>query len=179
MKLKKIAARCKDRATLLLWDVVDKTGTVTQWVSNGAAAWPLFGLPIFRTEELVRIFDISDKRCADMRIEHTASPATLNFSDYDAGELIATEKPLRIVRNGDTLIPLAADGRILLIDSALAEPIMTDGVEFYLRLGAGEALGVPYFAAKAGLVTVALIMPYNPGPQLKADLTMLAEHLSD
>lgn len=176
MKLKKIAARCKDRATLLLWDVVDSTGAVTQWVSNGAAAWPLYGLPIFRTDELARIFDIPDKQCADMRIEACSPPASLNFSDT-AEELIAVEEPLRIVRNGDTLIPLAADGRIWLIDSALAEPIMTDGVEFYLRRGAGETL--PYFAAKAGLVTVALIMPYNTGPQLKADLAMLAEHLSD
>lgn len=57
MEIKKIINFCKKRGVLYLFD-----GDGCQWISDGIAVYPLFNLPIFDEESILKAYDISGKK---------------------------------------------------------------------------------------------------------------------
>ena len=46
MKLKKVLSICKANGLYYLYDRIDRSGEITQWLGDGYALYPLDGLPI-------------------------------------------------------------------------------------------------------------------------------------
>ena len=46
MKLKKVLSICKTNGFYYLYDRIDRSGEITQWLGDGYALYPLDGLPI-------------------------------------------------------------------------------------------------------------------------------------
>ena len=50
MKLKKVLSICKTNGLYYLYDRIDRSGEITQWLGDGYAIYPLDGLPILDEE---------------------------------------------------------------------------------------------------------------------------------
>lgn len=61
MKIKAFAALVKQTKILNIYNVADAEGTITQWASNGIAMYPMVGLPLVDTLQLLRMMDIPEK----------------------------------------------------------------------------------------------------------------------
>ena len=55
MKLKKVVALCNKAKGFRLFDKIDSTGEITQWLGDGYAIYPLNGLPILDEETLCAV----------------------------------------------------------------------------------------------------------------------------
>lgn len=58
MKLKKVLSICKTNGLYYLYDRIDRSGEITQWLGDGYALYPLDGLPILDEESFCAVFDI-------------------------------------------------------------------------------------------------------------------------
>lgn len=58
MKLKKVLSICKANGLYYLYDRIDRSGEITQWLGDGYAIYPLDGLPILDEESFCAVFDI-------------------------------------------------------------------------------------------------------------------------
>lgn len=61
MKIKAFAALVKQTKILKIYNVLDAEGVITQWASNGIAFYPMAGLPLVDTLQLLRMLDIPEK----------------------------------------------------------------------------------------------------------------------
>ena len=59
MKLKKVLSICKANGLYYLYDRIDRSGEITQWLGDGYALYPLDGLPILDEESFCAVFDIT------------------------------------------------------------------------------------------------------------------------
>lgn len=59
MKLKKVLSICKTNGLYYLYDRIDRSGEITQWLGDGYAIYPLDGLPILDEESFCAVFDIT------------------------------------------------------------------------------------------------------------------------
>lgn len=160
MKIKKITSLCKRNQMAFLWDVTDAEGVVHQWICTGNSAYPVDGLPYLSTENMVTIMDISDKQIEKMQIEHTPAPTNFDFSDTADIEYPAGAAQFSIIYGGETYLIFNAEGNTRFVKYECMAPIYKEheGVEIWLRKS--EA-GSPYFAVKAGLLLVGIVMPSN------------------
>lgn len=158
MKLKKIAAICKAEGTAVLWDVTDAEGVVHQWICAGGSSYPADGLPYLTQEQMTRVLDLSEKQIEKMKIEHTPAPRSFDFSDTADGEIEAKESPFAVVYGGRGYLPVSCEKWTQFIDFALLEPIVAEykGIQYWKRKSTN---GLPYYAIKAGLLCVGIVMP--------------------
>lgn len=59
MKLKKVLSICKTNGLYYLYDRIDRSGEITQWLGDACALYPLDGLPILDEESFCAVFDIT------------------------------------------------------------------------------------------------------------------------
>lgn len=57
MKLKKVLSICKTNGLYYLYDRIDRSGEITQWLGDACALYPLDGLPILDEESFCAVFD--------------------------------------------------------------------------------------------------------------------------
>ena len=70
MKIKGIFTICKKRKQVVLFNrYTDYGETVSQYISDGHAVYPLSGLPVLDEESLLTIFDVPEKQREDWRVE--------------------------------------------------------------------------------------------------------------
>ena len=86
MKLKKVVALCNKAKGFRLFDKLDSTGEITQWLGDGYAIYPLIGLPILDEETLCAVFDISEKQLKNTSVRRLTMPDALNVEDTDPAE---------------------------------------------------------------------------------------------
>lgn len=158
MRVKKIAAECKARKLAVLWDVVDCDGAVRQWISTGAAVYPVDGLPYLQVDNLPALLSLTEKDREKMRIEAGEKPASFDLRDVSAGEAAAVDFSLTVQSGDYVLMPVQARGRTYLIDGATLMPIISEYKLATLYLRETEA-GLKYFVAKNGLMVVGLVLP--------------------
>lgn len=175
MKIKKIAAQCKDRGKACLYDYTDSDGCISQWIGNGAAVWPVNGVPMLEAEHLPALFDLTGKQMEEMNILHAATPEDVSFRDYDGGDILATEARLRVIWNGCELMMLTAKGVTYYIDTELLAPIWAeyerDTIQYCLRR---KKDGTPYFAVLGGLLLVGLVWPMVKMQTMAEEMAALA-----
>ena len=157
MKIKKIVDLCKANGKLILYKT-DKG----QWISDGGAAYPLLNLPDFDCESFCRTYDINDKTAEKMVFKTRYEfPTRISFEDWLDEERISTRGKISVFASGVKMIPYVTSAGIAFVDSKYLNPLMDikdDMLELYERYTEDGNL---YFAAKAGLVLVGVIMPIN------------------
>lgn len=86
MKLKKVLSICKANGLYYLYDRIDRSGEITQWLGDGYALYPLDGLPILDEESFCAVFDITGKQREKILFRHERLPEHLNVEDVAAGD---------------------------------------------------------------------------------------------
>ena len=158
MKIKKINANCKSRGQLYIYD----HGESTQWISSGAAFYPIFDLPKFDPDTICTTYDITDKQQDKMLIQrYPALPINICFDDYCDSEQQVEPSRMRIIVHGKTLIPVLTSAGIQFINDRLLDPlsdIPSDDLSFFERVTDD---GQIYFAVKQGLMITAVIGTFD------------------
>ena len=152
MEIKKIINFCKKRGMLYLYD-----GDGCQWISDGGAVYPLFNLPIFDEESILKAYDISGKKAEKLFMKRDDLPGKLDFSDECEGELVCE---IGDVIFGDALAISTSTG-MMFIDRKYLSPfrdMQDDMLYIYQRMTPD---GQTYFAIKIGFSLVGIVMPYD------------------
>ena len=158
MRIKKIAAVCKNRGQARLLDYTDSDGVVHQWISTGVSAYPVEKLPFLTEQQMAAVLDIGEKQLQKMMIGHDDAPATIDFTDTADGEIMAEELPFSAVFGGKVYLVYIVKGETVFIDFELMMPIAAEYKDVTLWRRQAEG-GMVYYAAKAGLLCVGLIWP--------------------
>ena len=161
MKIKNIAAICKKNKYIVLFERYSASGeNVTQYIGDGGAVYPVVGLPPLNKENILTIFDVSEKDRENYLVKTADIPMGINFDDTDANEKPVEREALSIVYSGKTLKPLQTRRGLVFIESRYLSPVsdIMDVLELYERFTQG---GAPYIVAKAGFLLQAVIMPYD------------------
>lgn len=153
MEIKKIINFCKKRGALYLFD-----GDGVQWISDGVAVYPLFNLPIFDEESILKAYDISGKKAEKLfmkRDDHL--PAAYDFSDECKGEAVCE---VGDVIFGDALAISTSTG-MMFIERKYLSPFrdMEDDMLYIYERMTPE--GQTYFAIKIGFSLVGIVQPYD------------------
>lgn len=170
IKLKAVEKLCKKRGVVCLFDeqnVVEVTeDDVTtwpsrQWMGDGAAVYPLDGVPYLDEGGVYAIFDVNDKQRDKLRVSHQETlPEGICFDDVCRGEVALEIVNLKMALGGTDLILLKdAEGHLLTIDAEYKRPFENwKDCELFRRISGG---GVPYVAVKSGCILRGLIWPYK------------------
>jgi len=150
MKIKAIASLLKEHKIIELWDAGD-----TQWISNGRAAYPLYGMPRLDEETVMTVMDIPEKDRDKYMVNDLYAPTNLNLSDYDDTERRLLPQLLTIGYGGEVLMPARTSLGLMFIDPAYLKPIDENYELFERESGNGDL----YVAVKAGLLLKAIILP--------------------
>lgn len=158
MKIKSIAAICKKNKQVVLFNRYSDSGTISQYIGDGNAVYPISGLPELDEESILTIFDVPEKQREDWLVRYRDIPEGISFEDTDATEKIVEQGNLSIVYSGKTLKPLQTRRGLVFIESRYLSPVsdVLDVLELYERV---TPFGAPYIVAKAGFLLQAVIMP--------------------
>ena len=158
MKIKSIATICKKNKQVVLFNRYSDSGTISQYIGDGNAVYPISGLPELDEESILTIFDVPEKQREDWLVQYRDIPEGISFEDTDATEKIIEQGNLSIVYSGKTLKPLQTRRGLVFIESRYLSPVsdVLDVLELYERV---TPFGAPYIVAKAGFLLQAVIMP--------------------
>lgn len=159
MKIKSIAAICKKRKCVFLYDKKGEDYT-SQWVSDGSAIYPIINIPYMETDNLCTIFEFTEKQQKDFMIRHAAIPEGISLEDTDYTEKILQSDNISISYAGRLLKPLYTSKGMIFIDSNYLSPLVDiwSIMELYERTAQS---GQTYIVAKSGFLLYAVIMPYE------------------
>lgn len=170
MKLKAVEKLCRKRGMVYLFDeppvveyVEDEEikSPPRQWMGDGAAVYPLDGVPYLDEGGVYAIFDVNDKHRDKLRVSHKeALPEGICFDDVCRGEVALEIVNLKMALGGTDLILLKdAEGHLLTIDAEYKRPFENwKDCELFRRVSGG---GMPYVAVKSGCILRGLIWPYK------------------
>lgn len=159
MRLKQIAALCKESGRILLYDRETSDDHIDQWIGDGSSCYPIFGLPYMEMDHIVNIFDLSEKKQEKIILRHEHVPQTMNFNDTDPNEIRVEPGPFTVNYAGRTIMAVSTPSGLAYIQHKYVWPLAQDydGVDIFRRTSTG---GGEYFAIKAGLMLVGIAMPY-------------------
>lgn len=161
MKIKSIADICKKNKNIAIFERYSDDGDIlTQYIGDGAAVYPVIGLPPLDAESLLTIFDVPEKDRDNYFVKTLGIPAGISFEDTDATERQVEREGISIIYSGRTLKPIHTTRGLVFIDSRYLAPVadVLDVLELYERRTTD---GAPYIVAKAGFLLQAVIMPYD------------------
>lgn len=176
MKIQKITKQCREKGIVLLYDYTDGAGVITQWISNGCACWPVDGLPYLELDHITRIMELTDKQMDKMSLQKQPAPQTLDFSDAAPGEVLLDPERIAFSWSGKILQPVSCGAKTYLIDRSLLEPIVAeyDNTELWMRRSTD---GGVYFAVKAGMMLVGMVLPVKTDDGMPELLGQIARQL--
>ncbi|MBO7668336.1 MAG: hypothetical protein J6T26_07725 [Firmicutes bacterium] len=173
MKVKKIRALCKARGTCYLFDELTQGGEISrQWISNGAAMWPVSGLPMLSEANLSTLFDFSESTVEKMKIAEKELPGWLCGVSYDLrdGETQLQESNIRLRVDGEELMALTAGATVYWLRADYLKPCWTKETQLILRRDEdGEAV----IAVCDGLFLAGIVMPAVLQPEVFRELLRL------
>ncbi len=146
MKIKKLARLCSARKRIQLID-----GEKVQYIGDGSAIYPVWGMPELDNESLMVVFDIPEKKQRDFFVSREPVPEGINLKDVDETEHLVE----RLGFEMDGMVLLRTDKGLAMIAGKYLAPVEDEeNLELYERTGKD---GVQYIAAKAGFDLLALI----------------------
>ena len=159
MKLSKLWALLKASKYITKWE-----GSDTEWLSDGRAFFPVYGLPTLTEQALRTMLDVDEDKWTGY---HYREEGELPFSDLDNfrddEELHASKVTFTVW--GVEFLTLTKGLDIYLISTKRLKPLDSGGLSFYFRDG--------YIAVKEGMVLRAVITP-----EIIIDDMVLAELMS-
>ena len=118
MKIKSIAAICKKNKNIAIFERYSDDGdTLTQYIGDGSAVYPVVGLPQLDKESLLTIFDVPEKDRDNYFVKTLGVPAGISFEDTDETERHVEREGISIIYSGRTLKPIRTTrGRLRFTD---------------------------------------------------------------
>lgn len=159
MKLSKLWALLKASKYITKWE-----GSDTEWLSDGRAFFPVYGLPTLTEQALRTMLDVDEDKWTSY---HYREEGELPFSDLDN---FRDDEELRVSKVtftvwGVEFVALTKGLDIYLISMKELKPLDSEGLGFYFRDG--------FIAVKEGMVLRAVI-----APEIITDDMILAELMS-
>lgn len=74
MKIKSIATICKKNKQVVLFNRYSDSGTISQYIGDGSAVYPISGLPELDEESILTIFDVPEKQREDWLVRYRDIP---------------------------------------------------------------------------------------------------------
>ena len=146
VKIKKLARLCSARKRIQLYD-----GDKVQYIGDGSAIYPVWGMPDLDEESLMVVFDVPEKKQKDFLVSRDPTPRGINLGDVDETEQMVERLDLEI----DGMMLLRTSRGLAMVQGKYLSPIEDEeNIELYERTGAN---GAQYIAAKAGFNLMALI----------------------
>lgn len=105
MKIKSIAAICKKNKQVVLFNRYSDSGTLSQYIGDGNAVYPISCLPELDEESILTIFDVPEKQREDWLVRYRDIPEGISFEDTDATEKIIEQGNLSVQREISELNP--------------------------------------------------------------------------
>lgn len=112
MKLKQIEKLLKRAKTIHIFNADDG-----QWLSDGVAVYPIYGLPHLDEDNIFGMFDIPEDKRDAFRCQEHDLPNSVNFGDFDRNERILDRGDISIVMRGEHLEPLFSSHGLIFINS--------------------------------------------------------------
>lgn len=158
MKIKKLAALCKKNKRAIIYErKIEGTEAVQQYISNGYAIYPVFGLPQLDKESLLTIFDVDQEDWEKWHVS-IKDGAPDEYIQEIWQEEEAIERWFQpIIHNGDVIKSVYLHGKTVFFNDAFLDPIR-DG-ENLLYYGRFDPRGEPVIVVKSGLLLQGTIMP--------------------
>jgi len=156
MKIKKIVDLCRRNGVAQIY----KDKTDTQWLGDGYALYPLYGIPKLNEDEFFTTFDFTAKQRNKMLFAERKFPEVYCSSDFCADEERCQEHTLKIPFGSRLLIPYTTRDGIKFLDSAYVAPFEGEDSEIEVYERKSES-GEMYFAIKVGMILRAIVMPFN------------------
>lgn len=156
MKLKDIAKLCAKTHSIGISEV-----NGTQWLGNGHAYYPVYGLPKLDTDTVAAVLDFSEEKQKQISTLRLKLDDYYDLSDTVNGELLLTNAVLRFLHGGRTVDAWTTEGgRIAFIDAALTKPYLADDCEAQLYLRRTDG-GQTYIVGKSGMFISAIMAPFR------------------
>lgn len=157
MKIRKIIDICKRSGAIYLFE-----GENEQWISDGAAIFPLFNLPRLDESTICTVYNIDDKKRQKIVFRHEAAlPQSYDFNDGVRGEIPAERGPMYLSDGGRGIIPYMTSQGVVFIDAKYLQPFADiDNGMLNLYEWATDS-GQIYFAVKSGFMLVGIILPVD------------------
>lgn len=154
MKVRKVIDLCKKEKTIQLYNTEG-----LQWVSNGFALYPMWGIPPMSEVCFKNCYDFTNEQWEKILcVCQNGFPAGYDSSDMADGERPVSRVPLGIRYGGVNLAPFIVSDGIAWMDTVYLSPFGRDEkLEVYERRTDAGGL---YFAVKIGFEVVAIILPY-------------------
>ena len=164
MKIKKLATICKEYKRVKIYAEERPDGEVKQFLSDGGAVYPIYGLPRLEKESLLTIFDIAPEDWDKWRVSIEDLPEDICLDDEPETE---ADQPIEIfyepvVINNSVLKPVKTSVGTIFYHDKYLDPVkdVEGGIQFYERF---TSKGRPYIVIKYGLFLQAVIMENQPG----------------
>lgn len=146
MKIKKLARLCSARKRIHLYD-----GDKVQYIGDGSAIYPVWGMPDLDEESMMVVFDVPEKKQKNFSVSRELAPERINLKDVDETEQLVE----RLGFEMDGMVLLRTSKGLAMIDGKYLGPVDDEeNLELYERTGKD---GAQYIAAKAGFNLLALI----------------------
>lgn len=160
MKIKAIAALMKKKRRISIFDD-EKNGV--QWISDGYAAYPLYGLPELDGDTLLTVLDVPEKEREKYIVRRGMLPRAPCFSDTDGTERrLPPPALISIGYGGEVLAPARTSLGLAFYNPEYLRPVSDGPFEMYER---ESAEGKMYLAVKSGFLLRALILPGEPNEE--------------
>ena len=161
MKINALIKLCKNKGAFCLYDRVNDEGGITeQWLGARGTAYPLSGLPYLTEDNIIALFDITEKQREKIHISHGPLPESLSFEHTDDGEIMLDREIMTMGYGGRIVRPLITRNGLEFIDNDFLTPLadVADTLELFERQSSD---GRTYFAAKMGLMVVGIFTPLS------------------
>lgn len=165
MKLANIVRITKKHAHLRVFDTPQ-----AQWVSIGAAAYPLYGMPQIRDkEEMLALMDVPEDKREPYEVIFENPEDLARFDDCTADDMPLDDMGITFAQRGSYLRPLfAPGGRVYWINECYIAPVEDEkNLAYFLR---ELEDGIFAVAVIAGLEIVALIGVRIAAPETEESL---------
>lgn len=152
MKLKDIASILRAGRTINILE-----GKDCQWLSDGFAAYPIYGLPHMEEKNMTALLDIPENK----RELYNVQPGKLPFDESDncPDEFQLSDSGITIVYRGTAVIPLIGNHKLFYVRLRYLKPFFSDkeSYTYYARKTDGGCS----VAVKEGFILRAVIAPYD------------------
>lgn len=164
MKLSKVAAAFKPSKTARIVVRTDENGEIKrQFVTNGAALYPLDGLPMLDEQSILSVFDIPKDKQSEWitKVESANESEFLKavLEDNDDSDTEIHHTGMMFDYMDTTMIAYFSQSGVVFLNANYIKPIANEGdsIGFYTR----KTISGNIIVAKTGFLLIAVIMPVN------------------
>lgn len=157
MKIKKAFDICKKNKVISIFG--NEKGE--QWLSDGYAVYPIFGLPELNEDYICKLYDINDAQRDKIRFTISQTKPLIDVEDCSADETPAEMWDISIIYGGKVMLPISTAEGLMFIDRVYLNPFVDMPNETMALALRKDFKGTPYFAVKFGMIAYGFICAYE------------------